>query len=139
MSLKSQKRMVAGLLKVGMSRVWIDPEQIDKVETAITKNELRKLIHEGIIQSKPKMGISRDRSKKKRKGPGSRKGPSISKKRIWIRKIRALRKALRELVGKRLITKATYRKLSAMTKGGTFRSTAHLKEHMETHKLLRRK
>ena len=68
MSLKSQKRMVAGLLKVGMSRVWIDPEQIDKVETAITKNELRKLIHEGIIQSKPKMGISRDRSKKKRKG-----------------------------------------------------------------------
>lgn len=131
--------MAADLLKVGINRVWIDPEQIDRAETAITKNEIRTLIHEGVISPKPKIGISKYGYRKKRRGPGSRKGPSISKKRIWIEKIRALRKSLRELVRKRMITKATYRRLFSMTKGGTFRSTAHLKEYIETHKLLRRK
>ena len=139
MSLKSQRRMAAELLKVGLNRVWIDSEQIDRVETAITKNEMRKLVHEGVIKSKPKLGISKDRRGKRRKGPGSRKGSNISDKRIWIRKIRSLRKSLRELVGKRLITKATYGELLAMAKGGAFRSTTHLREYMETHKLLRRK
>ena len=139
MSLKSQKRMAAKLLKVGQNRVWIDPEEIDKVEAAITKNELRKLMHDGIIRSKPKLGVSKDGGRKRTKGSGSRKGSKFSKKKLWITKIRALRKRLRELVSKRSITKPTYRKLFGMTKGGTFRNIDHLNEYIETKKLLRRK
>jgi ribosomal protein L19E len=32
-----------------------------------------------------------------------------------------------------------YRKLSLMSKGGTFRSAAHLDEYIDTHKLARRR
>jgi large subunit ribosomal protein L19e len=139
MSLKSQKRMAAELLKVGQNRVWIDPEEIDRVEAAITKNEIRKLMHDGVIRSKPKLGISKDGYRKKRKRAGSRKGSKLPKKKLWITKIRALRKRLRNLVIKRSITRPTYRKLFGMTKGGAFRDTDHLDEYIETHKLLRRK
>ncbi|MCW3976189.1 MAG: 50S ribosomal protein L19e [Candidatus Bathyarchaeota archaeon] len=139
MSLKSQKRMAAKLLKVGRNRVWIDPEEIDRVEASITKNELRKLMHDGVIRSKPKLGVSKDGHGKRTKGSGSRKGSKFPKKKLWIMKIRALRKRLRKLVSKRSITKPTYRKLFGMTKGGAFRNTGHLNEYIETNKLLRRK
>lgn len=139
MSLKSQKRMASKLLKVGKSRVWIDPEEIDRVEAAITKNELRQLMHDGVIKSKPKLGVSKGRHRQKTKGPGSRKGSKFPKKKLWIMKIRALRKRLRKLVSKRSITRPTYRKLFGMTKGGAFRNIVHLNEYLETHKLLRRK
>ncbi len=139
MSLKSQRRMASELLNVGINRIWIDPEEIDRVEAAITKNEIRKLVHDGIIKSKPKLGISKGKYVKKRRGPGSKKGSGIPKKKIWIIKIRALRKNLRELTVKRSITKPTYRKLFNMSKGGAFRNTEHLKEYIEAHKLLRRK
>jgi large subunit ribosomal protein L19e len=139
MSLKSQKRMAAKLLKVGQNRVWIDPDEIDRVEASITKNELRQLMHDGVIRSKPKLGVSKGKHRKKTKGSGSRKGSKLSKKKLWIMKIRALRKGLRELVNKRSITRPTYRKLFSMTKGGAFRNIDHLNEYLETHKLLRRK
>jgi len=44
--LKSQRRLAAQILKVGQNRVWINPERIDDVEAAITREEIRKLIHE---------------------------------------------------------------------------------------------
>ncbi|MGD2065814.1 MAG: 50S ribosomal protein L19e, partial [Candidatus Bathyarchaeota archaeon] len=46
MSLKSQRRLAAEIMKVGENRVWIDPERIDYVEAAITREEIKKLIHE---------------------------------------------------------------------------------------------
>lgn len=139
MDLKSQKRIAAQLLKAGQNRVWLDPEQLDRIENAITKNEIRKLVHEGVIRRKAQLGISKGRGRKLRKSVGSRKGSKITKKRLWIKKIRALRKESRELVEKRMITRNTYRKLINMSKGGAFRSKSHLKEYIEAHKLLRRK
>ncbi|UCF59603.1 MAG: 50S ribosomal protein L19e, partial [Candidatus Bathyarchaeota archaeon] len=46
MSLKSQRRLAAELLNVGEGRVWIDPDRIEDVEAAITREEIRRLIHE---------------------------------------------------------------------------------------------
>ena len=58
MSLRSQRRLAAEILKVGQNRVWIDPERIDEVETAITREEIRKLIHEKAIQPTSKKGLA---------------------------------------------------------------------------------
>lgn len=141
MSLKNQKRLAAEILKVGESRVWIDPDSVENVETAITREEIRKLIHEGVIRKLPEHGISRGRvrSKPKRRGPGSRKGPTISRKTLWVNKIRKLRKILRHLRDSRRISKNTYRRLYLLAKGGVFRSTSHLKEYIERHGLMRRR
>ena len=67
MTLMSQKRLAAELLKVGTTRVWVDPEDTDRVSSAITRNEIRKLIHEGSIRKLPEIGISRGRKRVKDK------------------------------------------------------------------------
>ncbi|MEM3608984.1 MAG: 50S ribosomal protein L19e [Candidatus Bathyarchaeia archaeon] len=149
-SLKSQRRLAANILKVGQNRVWIDPERIDDVETAITREEIRKLIHEGVIKPLPEEGISRARArtvhlKKKvgrRHGPGSRSGAhhaKISKKDAWMAKIRALRKRLRELKADKIITEATYRKLYKMASSGRFASVADLERHLKAQGLWRKR
>ena len=147
MSVVSQKRLAADLLKVGLSRVWVDPDDTDRVSSAITREEIRKLIHEGSIKKLPQKGISRGRKRTRRKellagrhkGPGSIKGIVTRRKRRWILRIRSVRRRLRTLRDKRFITTDVYRKLSLMAKGGTFRGAAHLDEYIETHKLARRR
>jgi large subunit ribosomal protein L19e len=147
MSVVSQKRLAAKILKVGVGRIWVDPDDTDRVSSAITREEIRKLIHERSIAKVPQVGISRGRKRAHRKellagrhkGPGSIKGASKPGKAEWVVRIRSIRKRLRSQRDKRFITTAVYRKLTLMAKGGTFRSAAHLDEYIETHKLSRRR
>lgn len=145
MSLKSQRRLAAEILKVGQNRVWIDPEKVDDVEIAITREEIRKLIHEKVIQPTPEKGVSRSRArvlhikKKKglRKGPGKRSKSRMSKKETWMKKIRALRRRLRELKEKRIITESTYRQFYKMAGSGVFESIAELERRIRAKGLWR--
>ncbi|MCW4016369.1 MAG: 50S ribosomal protein L19e [Candidatus Bathyarchaeota archaeon] len=150
MSLKSQRRLAAEILKVGEGRVWIDPERIDYVETAITREEIRKLIHEKVVKSLPVQGVSRARARvfaekrKKglRRGPGGKSGGArskISKKQAWMNRIRPLRKRLTELKDSRAIAESTYRKLYDMSESGVFESKADLERYIRTHDLWRRR
>lgn len=147
MTLVSQKRLAADIMKVGLSRVWVDPEEADRVALAITRNEIRKLIHEGAIRKKPETGISRGRKrvirKKKmtgrRRGPGTKKGKRTDQRERWMNRIRVLRKRLRSLRDRRFVTTQTYRRLILLSKGGTFRSQAHLDEYIQQHKLAKRR
>ncbi len=150
MSLRSQRRLAAEILKVGEGRVWIDPDRTEDVEAAITREEIRKLVHEGVIQSFPKKGVSRARAKvlKEKKKKGLRRGPGgksgsarakISKKQAWMKKIRPLRKKLRELKTSRAITESVYRQLYNMAGSGVFESTADLERYIRTRDLGRRR
>jgi len=147
MSVVSQKRLAAEILKTGVGRIWVDPEDTDRVSSAITREEIRKLIHEGSIAKVPQVGISRGRKRARRKellagrhkGQGSVKGSRKPGKAEWVVRIRSIRRRLRSQRDKRFITTEVYRKLSLMAKGGTFRSAAHLDEYIETHKLSRRR
>jgi large subunit ribosomal protein L19e len=150
LSLRSQRRLAAEILKVGQGRVWIDPDRTEDTEAAITREEIRKLIHEGIIRSLPEKGVSRARAKvlheKKRKGlrrgPGRKSGSAetrVSKKQAWMQKIRPLRKKLRELKASRAITESVYRQLYNMAGSGAFESSAELERYIRTRGLGRRK
>jgi large subunit ribosomal protein L19e len=147
MSVVSQKRLAASILGVGITRVWVDPEDTDRVSSAITREEIRKLIHEGSISKLPKVGISRGRKRVRHqelragrhKGPGSTKGSAQHSKKKWVARIRSIRLRLRSLRDKRFITTEVYRKLSLMAKGGNFRSAAHLDEYIDARKLARRR
>jgi large subunit ribosomal protein L19e len=149
-TLSSQRRLAAQILKVGQNRVWINPERMDDVEAAITREEVKKLIHEKIIVSLPKQGVSRSRAKTvrekkrvgRRKGAGSRTGSGharISKKEAWMSKIRSLRKRLRELKASRIITETTYRKLYAIAGSGKFESVAELERYLKARDLWRKR
>lgn len=63
MNLTTQKKLAAKILKVGVNRVWIDPEHMEEVSRAITRNSIRALINDGVIKAKPVNGISSYRAK----------------------------------------------------------------------------
>jgi len=137
-------------MKIGQNRVWIDSERMDDAETAITREEIRKLIHEGVIKALPERGISRSRArilhKKKKKGLrsgiGSRTGSPrarVSRKEAWMSRIRALRKRLRTLKTKRIIAETAYRNLYKMASSGRFESIADLERYLKAHELWRKR
>ncbi|MCD6445621.1 50S ribosomal protein L19e [Candidatus Bathyarchaeota archaeon] len=149
-NLRNQRRLAAEILKVGQNRVWIDPDRIDDVEAAITREEIKKLIHEGAIKRLPEKGVSRARArvlhekrkKGRRRGPGRRSGGAnakISRKERWMSKIRALRKRLRELKEKKIITQSTYREAYVMASSGKFKSVADMEQHLKEQKLWRKR
>ena len=148
MNLTTQKRLAADILKVGVNRVWIDPERVEEVSSAITRDNIRQLINDKAIKAKPQKGISSYRSKKiaqqkkkgRRKGRGSIKGAKGArnpKKEQWMTTIRALRKDLKQMRDDREINTTTYRKLYRMAKGGAFRSKSYMKTYARDHDMLR--
>ena len=146
MKLSTQKRLAADVMKVGMSRVWMDPDFEDEVSLAITRDDIRRLIDEGAIQKKRAIGVSRGRArhilvqkrKGQRKGPGKKKGKATSKmsgKERWMMKIRPMRKELRKLRDTDKITPKVYRELYLKAKGNAFRNTAHLRTYISERRL----
>lgn len=140
MQLNKIKRIAAGILKVGESRVWMDPENGPKIKESITKDDVRNLIKEGIIKKKKIAEHSKSRARrlkeKKRKGRkrgyGKRKGTGkvrAKKKKEWIKKVRSQRRALKELKEKKLLKgKGKYGKIYKMIKGNYFKGKKYVEE-----------
>ncbi len=134
MKLDYQKRLVASLYGVGVSRIRFDPERLEEVGEAVTRRDIERLVRSGAITILPKKGVSRARArtrKKKRKSPGRRKGGKYSRlprKTRWIRRIRALRRTLRELRSSGKIDSKTYRYYYRRL--ASFNSIAHLKSSL---------
>lgn len=150
MNLRSQRRMAAEILGVGEGRVWIDPERLEDIEAAITREDIRRLIREGAIRKLKERGISRARArilhekrkKGRRRGAGSRSGSKKARanlKKTWVMKIRALRRRLRQLKERRVITTRVYRQLYLKAKSGVFRSISDLHRYIEVHGLRRKR
>jgi large subunit ribosomal protein L19e len=141
-NLSGQRRLASQILKIGQNRVWINPERMDDVEGAITREEVRKLIHEKIIVSLPEKGVSRSRAKVirakklkgRRSGPGSITGAGhakVTQKQAWMIRIRSLRRKLRELKASRVITESTYTQYYRMAGSGRFQSIAEMERNLK--------
>ncbi len=139
--LRNQRRMAADILKCGVNRVWMDEDRTDEIAKAVTRKDIKILIHGGAITSKQIQGISRGRkkyaanqkAKGRRRGHGSRKGAKyarLPRKERWIRTIRPIRTYLKELREGKKIDAHTYRKYYRKAKGGEFRNKQHLKTHL---------
>lgn len=143
--LKNQKRMAADVLGVGKNRVWFDPNAQSEIAEAITRQDIRDLVEEGVIQKKQKKGVSRGRARERdekrayghQKGHGKRKGKKGARnprKEAWETKIRALRKELKRMREEDEITPSEYRELYKKAKGGEFRSVRYLRNYVENMK-----
>ena len=53
-----KKKLVARMLKVGVDRVWIDPEYLDEIADIDTRDDVRILIRKGYIKILPVKGQS---------------------------------------------------------------------------------
>jgi large subunit ribosomal protein L19e len=136
-----QKRLAAKVLGVGVSRVRIKATKDEEVESAITLDDIKKLIKQGIIVAVPIKKNSRGRwrrlkskSKSERRGYGSRKGNKKARsepKEAWVNRIRKMRRYLKYLRDKKVIDAKTYRRYYALAKGGAFNSLSTLRAHLE--------
>lgn len=146
MNLRNKRSIASRILKVGLGRVWFDPNRATEIKDAITKDDLRKLIASGTILVKQKKGVSRGRFREsmlqKRKGrqsgPGSKEGKAtarLGRKELWKNKIRAQRALFLDLQNKKVITNETYSYLRSKSKGGFFRSRRHIKLFLTEHNL----
>lgn len=136
--MKMQKRLASKILKVGASRIIVQPDKTKDIKEAITRDDVKLLIKKGIISVKPKKGVSRARAKKihsqkkkgRKKGAGMKIGRKTARnpsKRAWINKIRPQRALLKVLKEGKKVSNEQFRKLYGLAKAGFFRSTRHLK------------
>ncbi len=130
----SQRRIAAEILKVGETKIWIDPEHKEEIKNAITRADIKKMISHGYIKKRPDKIRIKKMEKAKKQGVGSRKGKKgarLPKKRKWINTIRPLRRMLKELRDEKKIDEKNYRRLYMLAKGGVFRSRTHLKLYLK--------
>jgi len=135
-----QKKLAAKILKVGRSKIWLDPTKQKELQAAITRIDIKKLIKQGVIKALREKVKKPRQKRKRRRGPGSRKGSKYAKapkKRRWINTIRPLRRMLNELKASGQIDAAMHRKLYRLAKGGQFRSRRHLRVYLEQRGMLK--
>ena len=136
-NLRAQKRLAADVLDVGENRIWLDPDGQDELADAITRDDIRELVEQGVVRAVPVQGNSRGKARERsakrayghQTGPGSRKGKAggrQSEKDRWKRTARAQRQALRTLRDDGVLTPAQYRELYNKARGGDFPDVSRL-------------
>ena len=149
MNVRNQKILASKILKKGRNRIVLDQSKLSDIKEAITKQDIRSLIEKKVITAKHIQGQSRSRARKhiaqkrkgKRKNSGSRKGSKfahLSRKTLWMNKVRTQRKFIKGLKGKKLLSSKDFRDVYQKIKSNRFRTIRLIKVHIEENNLIKK-
>lgn len=136
-NLRAKKRLVSRVTGVGVGRIRFNPDHLDDIADAITRENVRSLVTANTITLRPAAGTSHGRAnikraQKQKRGTtaGSKRGRSgarTGKKATHVAKVRSLRRLVKIAKARKEITNEDFWKLYGRIGGNLVRNKAHLR------------
>ncbi|KHN69443.1 ribosomal protein L19 [Ordospora colligata] len=135
------KRLASDILNCGKSKIWLDINEVERLNQVSTRDQVRQLIKDNVIIMKLDKHNSRGRfrirmaAKKKGRhmGIGKRVGTAnarMPKKDLWMKKIRAMRAMLKEMRAEGTISKEEFRVFYMQAKGNLFKHRFYMRDYI---------
>ena len=129
--LDRRKDLASRVLGVGKRRIIFDSSRLSEIKEAITKQDIKDLASEGIISIKEVKGRRTKKKRKTRRGTGKIRKKVKKRKQEYVKTVRKQRYHVSELRKQEKLSKTDVKELRKKIKSRSFKSKAHLKEHIE--------
>ncbi len=126
MNLLNKKKLAAKTIGVGIERIKFNPERLDEIKEAITRQDILDLFKSKAIEAKEVKGRKRKNIGRKR-GYGSFKKKVGARKQDYVKLTRKLRAYIKELKKQGKITKEQYYDKRRKIRARIYKSKSHLK------------
>jgi len=130
MNLSKKKSLAARALNVGKDRVFFSAGRLEEIKEAITKQDIKDLYKEGIIKIKNIKGRKTNIKKRRRRSTGNIRKKVNKRKKNYVIMTRKLRSYVSELKKQDRINADDSKEIRKKIRNKSFRSKAHLREHI---------
>jgi len=130
MNLSNKKELASKALNIGKNRLIFKMENLKDIKEAITRDDIKTLHQEGIIEIKPVKGRKKIVTRKTKRGPGKIKKKVNKRKQEYVKITRKLRKYIMVLRDMNIIERELYKTLRNKIRMREFSSKANLRDYL---------